>query len=86
MVSIPSWELFEAQPESYRKEVLPDSIAARVAVEAGINMGWAKYIGEGGQVISIDHFGASAPAEVLFEQYGFTIENVIETAMGVLKK
>lgn len=86
MVSIPSWELFEAQPESYRKEVLPDSIAARVAVEAGINMGWAKYIGEGGRVISIDHFGASAPAEVLFEQYGFTIENVIETAMGVLKK
>jgi len=86
MVSFPSWELFDAQPESYRKEVLPDSIRARVAVEAGIGMGWSKYVGDQGRVISIEHFGSSAPAEVLFEQYGFTVENVIETAMGVLKK
>lgn len=86
MVSFPSWELFEAQPKEYRDEVLPESITARLAVEAGISMGWSRYVGNYGQVISIDQFGASAPAEVLFKKFGFTVENVIQKAMGVLRK
>lgn len=86
IVSMPSWELFEAQSEEYKNSVLPADITARVAVEAGISMGWAKYVGDKGAVIAIDHYGASAPADILFEEFGFTVENVIKTATGVMNK
>jgi len=76
VVSMPSWELFEQQDESYRESVLPPAISARVSVEAGITMGWERYTGPGGQSIGLDHFGASAPAETLYEQFGITAENV----------
>jgi transketolase len=77
VVSLPSWELFEAQPQSYRDEVLPPSVSKRVSVEAGISLGWRKYVGDKGQIVSIDRFGASAPAEKLAVEYGLTVENVL---------
>jgi len=84
VVSMPSWELFDNQEESYKESVLPPSIAARVSVEAGITMGWERYIGSGGRAIGIDHFGASAPAETLFEQFGFTADNVASAVRDLL--
>jgi transketolase len=74
---MPSWELFEEQEEDYRKEVLPPGVAVRVSVEAGITQGWHKYVGAGGEALGIDHFGASAPAKVLLEKFGFTAENIL---------
>jgi transketolase len=86
VVSMPSWELFERQPEEYKNSVLPKSVRNRLAVEAGTSFGWHKYVGMDGEVISIDSFGASAPAKQLFEKYGFSIENVVERARKVLGK
>lgn len=86
LVSVPSWELFKAQDASYRETVLPPSVRARVAVEAGIGMGWEKFVGDSGEIICIDHYGASAPAGTLFKEFGFTVENVFETARRVLSK
>ena len=86
LVSFPSWELFEQQPREYRESVLLPGVKARVAVEAGISMGWAKYVGDSGEVIGIDHFGASAPANILFKEFGFTVENVIDTARKVMSR
>ncbi len=85
LVSFPSWELFLAQPEAYRDEVLPPDVRARVVVEAGVRLGWDRWVGGRGAVISIDRFGASAPGKVLFEQFGFTVDRVIEEAMRVLR-
>ncbi len=85
-VSMPSWELFEAQPEEYREAVLPASVPARLAVEAGATQGWHAYVGDGGAVVGIDHFGASAPGEVLMEKNGFTPDNVVRRALAVLKR
>jgi len=76
VVSLPSWELFAEQPEEYRNEVLPPSITRRLSVEAGISMGWERYVGAGGRMLSIDAFGASAPADKLFAEWGFTAENI----------
>jgi len=76
VVSMPSWELFERQSREYREEVLPPAITARVAIEAGVTLGWSKYVGEKGAVIGLDRFGASAPYQVLMEQFGFTAVNV----------
>jgi transketolase len=84
-VSMPSWELFDAQPQAYKDEVLPLSVHARLAVEAGISLGWCKYVGDKGEVIGIDHFGASAPAKVIFEKFGFTVENVVARALRILE-
>lgn len=84
VVSMPSWELFEAQPIEYRNAVLPPHITARVAVEAGITLGWRHYAGERGRIIGIDHFGASAPAGALFKEFGFTVENIVANAMQTL--
>jgi transketolase len=84
-VSMPSWELFDAQPQEYRDEVLPPSIPARLAVEAGISQGWCKYVGDKGQVIGLNHFGASAPAKIVFEKFGFTVDNVIAQAVKLAK-
>jgi transketolase len=84
VVSMPSWELFEAQPQSYREEVLPPSVPARVAIEAGATQGWERYVGPAGATIGIDRFGASAPGDVNMEKFGFTAENVVQTARRVL--
>jgi transketolase len=86
VVSMPSWELFEQQPQEYKNKVLPPNIIARVAIEAGATIGWHKYVGIRGKIIGIDHFGASAPAEVLMEKFGFTVKNLIKQALEVLKK
>ncbi len=83
-VSMPSWDRFEAQPQSYRDEVLPPAVTARLAVELGVAQGWQRYIGERGDMLGIDHFGASAPAEVLLREFGFTVENVVARAKRVL--
>lgn len=85
IVSIPSWELFEAQPRSYRDSVLPPSLRARLAVEAGATQGWCKYVGDEGDVIGVDRFGASAPGEVMMSEYGFAVDNVYERAMKLVR-
>ncbi|MEX2504503.1 MAG: transketolase [Egicoccus sp.] len=84
VVSMPSWERFAAQDQAYRDEVLPPSVRARVAVEAAANFGWERWVGDGGAVVAMERFGASAPAEKLFEVFGFTPENVAEVATGLL--
>ncbi len=84
VVSLPSWELFEAQDEVYRQSVLPDSIKARLAVEAGVSQGWDRYVGAGGGVIAIDRFGASAPGKEVLTQFGFTVENVVSKALAFI--
>jgi transketolase len=86
LVSMPSWELFDAQAEEYRRSVFPPSIRARLAVEAGATQGWHKYVGDLGDVLGLDHFGASAPASVLMREYGFTVENVCKRALALLEK
>jgi transketolase len=83
-VSMPSWELFDAQPREYRDSVLPPTIRARLAVEAGATQGWSKYVGDIGDVIGIDHFGASAPGDVNLREFGFTVEEVCRRAQAVL--
>ena len=80
VVSMPSWELFDAQPQSYRDAVLPPSVTRRVAVELGIKQGWERFIGQNGQFIGICGFGASAPIGVLLKHFGFTVENVVAAA------
>jgi len=77
VVSMPSWELFEQQDAAYRESVLPNSVASRVAVEAGVRMGWERYIGLCGDFVGMSGFGASAPAEILAKEFGFTTENVV---------
>ena len=86
IVSMPSWELFEEQPARYRQAVFPRSVKARLAVEAGSTLGWHRYVGDRGGVIGIDRFGASAPGEVVMREYGFTVENVVECSLKLLKK
>ena len=86
VVSLPSWELFDEQPQEYRDSVLPPDVLARVAVEAGIPQGWQKYVGSFGAVVGIENrFGASAPAKVVFEKLGFTPENVAAKAVEVIE-
>ncbi|CAG1013386.1 partial Transketolase, partial [Anaerolineae bacterium] len=77
VVSLPSWELFDQQDQSYRDSVLPPSVKVRVAVEAGVTQGWHKYVGDGGKVIALDRFGASAPQEVIFRELGLTSDAVV---------
>jgi transketolase len=83
-VSMPSWELFDAQPQAYRDQVLPPDVPARLAVELGVPQGWDRYIGAHGDMLGIDHFGASAPAEVLLREFGFTVANVVVRARALL--
>ena len=85
-VSMPSWDLFEAQPQSYRDEVLPPDVTAKLAVEMGVSMGWDRYVGPHGDVLGVDRYGASAPAKVLLPEYGFTVDNVVKRAKALLKK
>jgi transketolase len=85
VVSLPSWERFEAQPATYRDEVLPPSVAARVSIESGVSFGWDRWVdSRRGAIIAIDRFGMSAPAPVIFERFGFSVENVTKVARGVL--
>ncbi|MEM7035267.1 MAG: transketolase C-terminal domain-containing protein, partial [Chloroflexota bacterium] len=84
VVSMPSWELFEAQSDAYRASVLPPSVTARVAIEAGVTLGWEKYIGSQGTIIGLDRFGASAPYQTIYEHLGFTAENVALRALATI--
>ncbi|CAL8976412.1 Transketolase [Tessaracoccus sp. O5.2] len=84
VVSMPCQEWFDEQPEEYRESVLPAAVTARVSIEAGIAMGWSKYVGPKGASVSIEHFGASASGNKCFEEFGFTVDNVVATAKSVL--
>ena len=86
LVSMPSWELFEAQSQDYRDSVLPPSVHARLAVEAGVTQGWHRYVGDQGDVIGVDRFGASAPGPVVMREYGFTVDHVYERAMKLMNR
>jgi transketolase len=84
VVAMPSWELFEAQPQAYKDQVLPPEVTARLAVEAAVRMGWDRYVGPKGDVVSVDRFGVSAPYQVLWEKFGFTGPAVAERALRLL--
>jgi transketolase len=86
VLSMPSWEIFDKQPSDYRESVLPSSIRARVAVEAGIRVGWEHYVGLDGAVVGLDRFGASAPGEVLFKKFGIDADHVVAAAKDLIKK
>jgi len=85
VVSLPSWRIFDSQPSEYRNHVLPADVRARVAVEAGIKLGWEHYVGLDGSVIGMDGFGASAPYKVLYEKFGITAEHVVQVARALMK-
>ncbi|MCD8036301.1 MAG: transketolase [Clostridiales bacterium] len=86
VISMPSWEIFEEQTDKYKESVIPSAVRKRVAVEAASDFGWYKYTGLDGAVISMNGYGASAPAGQLFEKFGFTVDNVVETVMKVMNK
>jgi transketolase len=83
---MPCWELFAAQPDDYRDEVLPGSVEARVSVEAGITFGWERWVGPRGTSVGVDRFGASAPYERIFEELGLTADAVAAAAAGVVER
>ncbi|XGV98636.1 MAG: transketolase [Leptolyngbya sp. BL-A-14] len=84
VVSMPSWELFEEQDAAYKESVLPKAVTKRLVVEAGISMGWQKYAGDQGDILSVDRFGASAPGGVCMDKFGFTVDNVVAKAKALL--
>jgi transketolase len=84
VVSMPCWEFFDEQSAKYKESVLPKAVTARLALEAGVSLGWHKYVGDHGDTLTVDRFGASAPAEDVFRDYGFTVENVIKKAKKLL--
>lgn len=86
VVSMPSWELFEAQTFEYRNSVIPEFIKTRIAIEAGVAQGWHRYTGPNGEVIGIDTFGASAPGDVLMDKFGFTVKHICERAIALIKR
>jgi transketolase len=83
---MPSWQLFERASKNYKDKVLPPEVSARVAVEAGISMGWERYVGSAGAVVAIDRFGASAPGATVMDKYGMKAAVVVSKAMGLLKR
>jgi len=85
VVSIPCFEWFNQQSQTYKDEVLPPSVKARVSIEAGISQGWREYVGDAGACVSLEHYGASAGANILFKEFGFTVDNVVAIAKKVLK-
>ena len=86
VVSMPSWELFEAQPQSYKDKVICPSCKKRLAIEAACSFGWARYLGDAGEMVSLDTFGASAPYKALAQRFGFTVDNVLARARALLAK
>jgi transketolase len=83
---MPSWQLFDKQPQEYRDEVLPPQIKARISIEAGVTLGWSKYVGDQGEVIGLDRYGASSPYQVAMEKLGFTAANIIKRAKKLVMK
>ena len=86
VINMPSWEIFEAQSPGVKNRILPPTVKRRIAVEAGIPMGWERYVGPDGTVIGIERFGASAPGATVLEKYGFTADTIVSTALKMLKK
>jgi len=86
VVSMPSWELFDQQPQEYRDRILPPGIQARVAIEAGRTQGWYRYVGERGVIIGLVLFGASAPYKILYEKFGLTVDKVVKKVLALLIK
>jgi transketolase len=86
VISMPSWELFAEQPVEYRNSVIAPDIKARLGIEAGCSFGWHRWVGDEGDLISVDRFGASAPGSEVMTKYGFTVENVVEKAVALVKK
>jgi transketolase len=86
VVSLPCWELFEAQDQAYRDSVLPPTVRKRLAVEAGVSLGWERWVGVEGAIVGLDHYGASAPAATVFEHFGFTPDRVTDIARKVLRE
>jgi transketolase len=85
VVSMPSWELFDEQPLDYREAVLPPSVRARLVVEAALPQGWHRYVCNGGDVLGVERFGASAPGNVVLEKFGFTVDHVVERALALVR-
>ncbi|MCU1280309.1 MAG: Transketolase, partial [bacterium] len=85
LVSMPSWELFERQSAEYRQGVLPRAVKARLAVEAARSLGWERWVGSDGDILSIDRFGASAPGDIVMKQYGLTVDHVVARALALLE-
>jgi len=84
VISMPSWDRFEKQDEAYREKILPKEVTARLGIEMGSSLGWHKYVGDQGAVLSVDTFGASAPGEKIIEEYGFTVENVVKQVLSLV--
>jgi transketolase len=86
VVSMPCVEWFRAQDEAYKRTVFPTDVKARVSVEAAVSQGWHEWVGEAGECVALEHFGASAPYSVLYEQFGLTAERVVAAARASLSK
>ncbi len=86
VVSMPCWELFDAQPSDYRDEVLPPDVRARLSIEPGVELGWSRWVGDRGASISIEHFGASAPGATVLEEFGYNLDNVVARATALLER
>jgi transketolase len=86
VISFPSWDLFQNQDQDYKDKVLPESVKARLAVETGVAQGWEKWVGDKGAILSLDHFGASAPANILYEKYGFVVKNIVMKARKLMRE
>lgn len=86
VVSLPSWEIFDKQSEEYREVVLPRETTTRIAVEAGIRLGWEHYVGLTGKIIGMSGFGASAPGPILYERFGLTSDRIIGAARELLSQ
>jgi transketolase len=85
VVSMPCWEFFEKQPREYREAVLPPDVRARLSIEAGVTLGWKRWVGDGGGSIGLDRFGASAPGEIVLRELGFTVDHVVRFARDLLR-
>src|SRR5690606_33329029 len=86
VVSMPSWDRFEEQSEEYKEAVIPSALKKRLAIEMGSSLGWHRYIGNEGEILAIDRFGASAPGEKIIKEYGFTVENIIKKVKELVEK
>jgi transketolase len=85
VVSLPSWELFQAQPIDYKNQVLPPEVTARISIEAGVTLGWERYVGGDGITIGIARFGASAPYQTIYEKFGLTAPRIVAAALKLLE-